>query len=97
MVLDAEDETGSGNFDRFVDRFPDKLRGDLALTLDGPRHPSGVPSVYFGVRGGAGLTVTVYGAVVELHSGNYGNWAPDPSWRRVLQRGTRASPGPCFA
>ena len=58
MVLDAEDETGSGNFDRFVDRFPDKLRGDLALTLDGPRHPSGVPSVYFGVRGGAGLTVT---------------------------------------
>jgi acetylornithine deacetylase/succinyl-diaminopimelate desuccinylase-like protein len=31
------------------------------------------------VRGGAGVTVTVYGAKGDLHSGNYGNWAPDPS------------------
>jgi len=27
------------------------------------------------------LTVTVYGAKGDLHSGNYGNWAPDPSMR----------------
>ena len=81
VVLDGEEEAGSANFDRFVTTFPDKLRGDLALTLDGPRHPSGVPSVYFGVRGGAGVTVTVYGAAMDLHSGNYGNWAPDPSFR----------------
>ena len=25
--------------------------------------------------------VTVYGAKHDLHSGNYGNWAPDPSMR----------------
>ena len=48
------------------------------MTLDGPRHPSGRPTLYYGVRGGAGLTVTVYGARTDLHSGNYGNWAPDP-------------------
>ena len=51
------------------------------MTLDGPRHPSGRPTLYYGVRGGAGLTVTVYGAKNDLHSGNYGNWAPDPSMR----------------
>ena len=33
------------------------------------------------MRGGAGLTLTVYGAKNDLHSGNYGNWAPDPSMR----------------
>lgn len=81
VVLDGQEEAGSANFDRFVDSFPEKLQGDLALTLDGPRHPSGVPSVYFGVRGGARVTVRVYGAAIDLHSGNYGNWAPDPSFR----------------
>lgn len=81
VVLDGEEEAGSANFRKFAAARGDSLRADLALTLDGPRHPSGRPTVYFGVRGGAGLTVTVYGAKTDLHSGNYGNWAPDPSMR----------------
>lgn len=81
VVLDGEEEAGSGNFRRFAAARPEALRADLALTLDGPRHPSGRPTLYYGVRGGAGLTVTVYGARADLHSGNYGNWAPDPSMR----------------
>ncbi len=81
VVLDGQEEAGSANFTRFAaDRAAD-LRADLAVTLDGPRHPSGRPTLYFGVRGGAGLTLTVYGAATDLHSGNYGNWAPDPSMR----------------
>ena len=81
VVLDGEEEAGSGNFRRFAAARPDALAGDLAMTLDGPRHPSGRPTLYYGVRGGAGLTLTVYGARADLHSGNYGNWAPDPSMR----------------
>jgi acetylornithine deacetylase/succinyl-diaminopimelate desuccinylase-like protein len=81
VVLDGEEEAGSANFRRFATTRPDALKADLALTLDGPRHPSGRPTLYFGVRGGAGLTVTIYGAKNDLHSGNYGNWAPDPSMR----------------
>lgn len=81
VVLDGEEEAGAANFRRFVSARPDALKADLAFTLDGPRHPSGRPTFYFGVRGGAGLTVTVYGAGSDLHSGNYGNWAPDPSMR----------------
>ena len=79
MVLDGEEEAGSANFRRFAEARPQALKTDLAITLDGPRHPSGRPTVYFGVRGGAGVTITVYGAAGDLHSGNYGNWAPDPS------------------
>jgi acetylornithine deacetylase/succinyl-diaminopimelate desuccinylase-like protein len=81
VVLDGEEEAGSGNFRRFAEARPNALKTDLAITLDGPRHPSGRPALYYGVRGGAGLTVTVYGARTDLHSGTYGNWAPDPSMR----------------
>ncbi len=81
VVLDGEEEAGSANFRRFAAARPGALKTDLAVTLDGPRHPSGRPTVYFGVRGGAGVTVTVYGARGDVHSGNYGNWAPDPSMR----------------
>lgn len=81
VVLDGEEEAGSANFRRFAEARPNALKTDLAVTLDGPRHPSGRPTVYFGVRGGAGVTLTVYGANGDLHSGNYGNWAPDPSMR----------------
>lgn len=81
VVLDGQEEAGSGNFRRFVASRGDALRADLAITLDGPRHPSGRPTMYYGVRGSAGVTVTVFNSKNDLHSGNYGNWAPDPSIR----------------
>ena len=57
FLFDGEEEAGSANFRRLAMARPDALKADLALTLDGPRHPSGRPTLYFGVRGGAGLTV----------------------------------------
>ena len=33
----------------------------------------------FGVRGDVNVDVTVYGAKRPLHSGHYGNWAPNPA------------------
>ena len=32
-----------------------------------------------GVRGDVNVDVTVYGPVRPLHSGHYGNWAPNPA------------------
>jgi acetylornithine deacetylase/succinyl-diaminopimelate desuccinylase-like protein len=81
VVLDGEEEAGSASFLRFAAERGAALKADLAITLDGPRHASGKPTLYFGVRGMAGMTLTVYGARSDLHSGNYGNWAPDPSMR----------------
>jgi acetylornithine deacetylase/succinyl-diaminopimelate desuccinylase-like protein len=49
------------------------------LILDGPQHPSGRPTLTFGARGIATLELTVYGAKMALHSGHYGNWAPNPA------------------
>src|SRR5262249_25410750 len=54
-------------------------RGDVLLLVDGPQHSSERPTVNFGARGIMNALVTVYGAKSDLHSGNYGNWAPNPA------------------
>mgnify|MGYP003338274191 CR=1 FL=1 len=38
-----------------------------------------VTSVIFGARGVTQVNITVYGPRTELHSGHYGNWAPNPA------------------
>lgn len=79
VVLDGQEESSSANLLRYLDAHPEEFAADLAITLDGPRHSSGLPTMYFGVRGGASLVLRVHTAQQDLHSGNYGNWAPDPS------------------
>ena len=51
------------------------------LICDGPVHQTRRQQIYFGARGVTTLDLTVYGARRELHSGHYGNWAPNPALR----------------
>jgi len=57
------------------------VKGDVLITGDGPVHPTGRPLVFFGNRGIMEFQLTVYGPVRGLHSGHYGNWAPNPAMR----------------
>jgi acetylornithine deacetylase/succinyl-diaminopimelate desuccinylase-like protein len=41
-------------------------------------HQSRRQQLVYGVRGAYGFNLTVYGANRPLHSGHYGNWAPNP-------------------
>ena len=81
VILDGEEEGGGPGLREVIAQHPDKLHSDLLIILDGPQHPSGKPTLYFGARGGAGLSVTVFTARQALHSGNYGNWMPDANVR----------------
>ena len=82
VVLDGDEESASPSFQALVASAIPRIRGDVAIILDGPGHPSGRPTLFFGTRGfGARITITVFGADRNLHSGHYGNWAPDPSMR----------------
>lgn len=78
LFFDGEEEAGSPHIRDYLERYQDKLQGDLWLFFDGPKHQSGRPQVVFGVRGVTGMEVTVYGANRSLHSGHYGGWAPVP-------------------
>jgi acetylornithine deacetylase/succinyl-diaminopimelate desuccinylase-like protein len=48
------------------------------MICDGPVHQSRRPLLYFGARGVTDVEMTVYGPNRALHSGHYGNWAPNP-------------------
>ncbi|MEE2900654.1 MAG: M20/M25/M40 family metallo-hydrolase [Gemmatimonadota bacterium] len=78
FFFDGEEEAGSPNLTRYMERYRERVDPiDIWLFFDGPAHPSGRPQITFGVRGSMGMEVTVYGATRNLHSGHYGNWAPD--------------------
>jgi len=81
VILDGEEEAGSPNLVPAIGRYRDKLEADLMLILDGPLHPMGRPTVAYGARGNLAVELTVYGPKFPLHSGHYGNWAPNPAVR----------------
>ena len=81
LILDGEEEASSPSLVPAIGRYRDKLRADLMVILDGPGHSSGRPTVAYGARGIATLDLTVFGPKAGVHSGNYGNWMPNPAQR----------------
>ena len=78
FYFEGEEEAGSSHLRDALTRHRDLLTADLWLFGDGPVHQSRRQQVVFGVRGVMGLELTMYGPARALHSGHYGNWAPNP-------------------
>jgi acetylornithine deacetylase/succinyl-diaminopimelate desuccinylase-like protein len=79
FVFEGEEEAGSINLERILAANKELFSDDLWLICDGPVSQNGQPLIAFGARGIASVVITVYGPRVELHSGHYGNWAPNPA------------------
>ena len=79
FFFDGEEEAGSPNLGEIIDLHKELLEAGAWIICDGPVHQSGRKQVVFGVRGDQNVDVTVYGARRPLHSGHYGNWAPNPA------------------
>jgi acetylornithine deacetylase/succinyl-diaminopimelate desuccinylase-like protein len=79
FVFEGEEEAGSPHFQEILAANNDLLRADVWLICDGPVHQSRRQQIVFGARGVTDLEITVYGPKHELHSGHYGNWAPNPA------------------
>ena len=77
FLFEGDEEIGSPNLRSLLTEHRELLRSDLAIMADGPEHASGRPTVVFGARGITSAQITVYGADRPLHSGHYGNWAPN--------------------
>lgn len=78
FFFEGEEEAGSGHLKAILEKYKTLLKGDAWLFCDGPVHQGGDQQLVFGLRGVTGLEVTVYGPTRPLHSGHYGNWAPNP-------------------
>lgn len=79
FIFEGEEEAGSPHLGEIIDLNKDLLAADAWIICDGPVHQSGRKQVVFGVRGDLNIDLTVYGAKRPLHSGHYGNWAPNPA------------------
>jgi acetylornithine deacetylase/succinyl-diaminopimelate desuccinylase-like protein len=79
LFYEGEEEQGSGHLPEILRANHELLAGDVFVLSDGPRHVSGRMQVFFGARGVAAVELTVYGPNRPLHSGHYGNWAPNPA------------------
>ncbi|HWP44306.1 MAG TPA: M20/M25/M40 family metallo-hydrolase [Blastocatellia bacterium] len=81
FFFEGEEEAGSRNLEDLVKRNAHLLGADVWICADGPVHQTRRQAMYFGVRGIVTATITVYGAKRGLHSGHYGNWAPNAALR----------------
>lgn len=79
FVFEGEEEAGSTNFERILEAHRELLQADVWLICDGPVHQSRRQQIVFGARGITSFEITIYGPKRELHSGHYGNWAPNPA------------------
>jgi acetylornithine deacetylase/succinyl-diaminopimelate desuccinylase-like protein len=78
FYFEGEEEAGSDHLRDALTRHRDLLTADVWIFGDGPVHQSRKQQISFGVRGVMGVELTVYGPARALHSGHYGNWAPNP-------------------
>ncbi len=83
FFFEGEEEKGSTNLGEILEKHRDLLKADAWIICDGPMHASGKKQITFGVRGDVNLNLTIFGAKRPLHSGNYGNWAPNPAMKLV--------------
>ena len=79
FIWEGEEEAGSPHLEAILNANRDLVHGDIWLVCDGPVDQSGQQTVVFGARGDTHLETTIFGAIRGLHSGHYGNWAPNPA------------------
>lgn len=80
VIMDFQEELSSPSIAQLVEDQRILLNADRLLIMDGTRHISNIPTLTFGARGISTITLTVYAAKENLHSGQYGNYAPNPAF-----------------
>ncbi len=78
LVIEGEEEIGSGNLGNFLSQNRDALKCDIALVSDTGMIARGVPTMSYGLRGVTALEIKVTGAQMDLHSGIFGGAVANP-------------------
>ncbi|MDA0315627.1 MAG: M20/M25/M40 family metallo-hydrolase [Bacteroidetes bacterium] len=81
FILDFQEEISSPELAPIVAINKDLFQADGILIADGTRHFSNLPNLAFGARGIVTATIKVFGPKNNLHSGQYGNFAPNPAFQ----------------
>jgi acetylornithine deacetylase/succinyl-diaminopimelate desuccinylase-like protein len=78
LVIEGEEEIGSGNLGPFLSQHRDALKSDLAVVSDTGMIERGVPTLSYGLRGVTALEIKATGPKMDLHSGVFGGAVQNP-------------------
>jgi acetylornithine deacetylase/succinyl-diaminopimelate desuccinylase-like protein len=78
LVIEGEEEIGSGNLGPFLNENRDALKSDVAVVSDTGMIEKGVPTLSYGLRGVTALEIKVTGPKMDLHSGIFGGAVQNP-------------------
>ena len=79
IIIEGEEESGSGNFDAYVKANKDLLAADSVVISDGDILAPDQPSITHALRGLTGAEITVRNSSSDLHSGQYGGTIHNPA------------------
>jgi acetylornithine deacetylase/succinyl-diaminopimelate desuccinylase-like protein len=78
LVIEGEEEIGSGNLGPFLSENRDALKSDVAVVSDTGMIERGVPTLSYGLRGVTALEIKITGPKMDLHSGIFGGAVQNP-------------------
>ncbi len=78
LLIEGEEEIGSPNLERFMDKFPEVFASDVMVLTDTENPATDIPGLTISLRGLLEVELTVSSATSDVHSGLWGNVVPDP-------------------
>ena len=79
LLIEGEEEIGSPNLERYMDAHPDAFEADVMVLTDCDNPSTEVPGLTVSLRGLLELEVVCEALEADVHSGLWGNVAPDVS------------------
>lgn len=77
LLVEGEEEIGSPNLEAYMDAFPDAFEADVMVLTDCENPSTEEPGLTVSLRGLLELELTVRALEADVHSGLWGNMAPD--------------------
>ena len=78
LVIEGEEEIGSGNLGPFLNQNREALKSDVGVVSDTGMIEKGVPTLSYGLRGVTALEIKMTGPKMDLHSGVFGGAVQNP-------------------
>ncbi|HEY1101657.1 MAG TPA: M20/M25/M40 family metallo-hydrolase [Myxococcota bacterium] len=83
LLIEGEEEIGSPNLEKFMDAFPDAFAADVMVLTDTENPSTTIPGLTISLRGLLEIEVACASSTSDVHSGLWGNVAPDPAMSLV--------------
>ncbi len=77
FLFEGEEEIGSPNFKRFLEKNKELLHTDFAVTADDAQYTESIPAITLSSRGAVQLEFSVKTANTDAHSGQFGGKTPN--------------------